>query len=104
VTPEAVQIKTIKADMKPPTILVSQTKAVLLMISGDPALQPIAKTGLSVVVNANLELYYHENGKTYYLFTGEQCCPLSDLKGTWEGNVKPPKEFETIPKDHPRLT
>jgi hypothetical protein len=100
--PQTVQIKSIKAEMKPPTILVSQTKAVLLMISGAPALQPIAKTGLSVVVNANLELYFYEKGKTYYLFTGEQWLAASDLKGKWEGNVRPPEAFEAIPKDHPK--
>jgi hypothetical protein len=102
VTPEAVRIKSIKAEMKPPAILVSQTPAVLLLISGDPALQPVGKTGLSAVINSNLELYYYEKEKTYYLFTGEQWLSASDLKGNWEGNIRPPQVFETIPKDHPK--
>jgi hypothetical protein len=98
VTPEVVRIKSIKAEMKPPTILVSQTPAVLLLISGAPALQPVGKTGLSAVINSNLELYFYEQGKTYYLFTGEQWLSASDLKGNWEGNIRPPQVFETIPK------
>jgi hypothetical protein len=102
VTPEAVRIKSIKADTKPPAILVSQTPAVLLLINGTPALQAVGKTGLSAVVNANLELYYHEEGKTYYLFTGEQWLSASDLKGNWSGNIRPPEVFGTIPKDHPK--
>jgi hypothetical protein len=102
VTPEAVRIKSIKAEMKPPAILVSQTPAVLLLISGAPALQPVGKTGLSAVINSNLELYYYEQGKTYYLFTGEQWLSASDLKGNWEGNIRPPQVFETIPKEHPK--
>jgi hypothetical protein len=102
VTPEAVRIKSIKAEAKPPAILVSQTPAVLLLISGAPALQPVGKTGLSAVINSNLELYYYEQGKTYYLFTGEQWLSASDLKGNWEGNIRPPEVFETIPKEHPK--
>jgi hypothetical protein len=102
VTPEVVRFKSIKAEMKPPTILVSQTPAVLLLISGAPALQPVGKTGLSAVINSNLELYFYEQGKTYYLFTGEQWLSASDLKGNWEGNIRPPQVFETIPKEHPK--
>jgi hypothetical protein len=102
VAPEAVRVKSIKADMKPPAILVSQTPAVLLLINGAPALQPVGNTGLSAVINSNLELYYYEKEKIYYLFTGEQWLSASDLKGNWEGNIRPPEVFETIPKDHPR--
>jgi hypothetical protein len=102
VSPEAVRIKSIKAEMKPPAILVSQTPAVLLLISGDPALQPVGKTALSTVINSNLDLFYYEKEKTYYLFTGEQWLSTSDLKGNWEGNIRPPAVFETIPKDHPK--
>ena len=102
VSPEAVRIKSIKAEMKPPAILVSQTPAVLLLISGQPALQPVGKTGLSAVINSNLDLYYYEKEKIYYLFTGEQWLSASDLKGNWEGNIRPPEVFETIPKDHPK--
>jgi hypothetical protein len=102
VNPEAVRIKSIKADTKPPAILVSQTPAVLLLINGAPALQPVGKTGLSAVINSNLDLYYYEKEKIYYLFTGEQWLSASDLKGNWEGNIRPPEVFETIPKDHPK--
>ena len=102
VTPEIVRVRSIKAEMQPPAILVSQSPAVLLLISGEPALQPVGKTGLSVVVNSNLDLFFYESEKTYYLFTGEQWLSARDLKGNWEGNIRPPQVFEAIPKDHPK--
>ena len=101
-TPEIVRVRSIKAEMAPPAILVSQSPALLLLINGDPALQPVGKTGLSVVVNSNLDLFFYESEKTYYLFTGEQWLSARDLKGNWEGNIRPPQVFEAIPKDHPK--
>jgi hypothetical protein len=102
INPEAIRVKSIKAEMQPPAILVSQSPAVLLLMNGDPTLQPVGKTGLSAVINSNLDLFYYQQDKTYYLFTGEQWLSASDLKENWEGNIRPPQAFETIPKEHPK--
>jgi len=100
--PEAVSIKSIHVNLKPPNIIVTQTPAVLLTIDGDPLLQPIGSTGLNFVANANMDLFYYPAMKKYYLFIGEQWLSASDLKGEWQNNIKPPNIFKEIPDDYER--
>jgi hypothetical protein len=100
--PEAVSIKSIHVNLKPPNIIVTQTPSVLLTIDGDPLLQPIGSTGLNFVANANMDLFYYPAMKKYYLFIGEQWLSASDLKGDWQKNITPPEIFKEIPDDYER--
>ena len=100
--PEAISVKKTKTNMDPPNILVTQDPAVLLMIVDDPVLQPIADTGLSFVANANMDLFYYDDLKTYYLFIGKQWLSATDLEKGWKNNITPPDIFSKIPDDYER--
>ena len=100
--PEAISVKKTSINMEPPNILFSQESAVLLIIVDAPVLQPIADTGLSFVANANMDLFYYDNLKTYYLFIGEQWLSATDLEKDWKNNTTPPDIFSKIPDDYER--
>lgn len=100
--PDAVSPKSIEVNLQPPRIIVSQTPAVLLTIDGDPLLQPIGKSGLSFVANANMDLFYYTAKNIYYLFIGEQWLSTSDLEANWLSNTPPGDIFKKIPDDYER--
>jgi len=90
----------VKVGKQVPEIIVRQGPAVLLIVDGDPLLQPLADTGLQVVINANGALFHDPESGIYYLFTGEQWLSTTDLDGTWEKNPDLPAGFTNIPDDH----
>ena len=100
--PDAISARKTNTKMDPPNILAVQEPAVLLMIVDDPVLQPIGETGLSFVANANMDLFYYNELKTYYLFIGEQWLSTTDLEKSWNNNIAPPDVFSQIPDDHER--
>jgi hypothetical protein len=100
--PEIMPVRKTKVKMDPPQIIVSQEPSVLLIVDGTPALQPIADTGLSFVVNANLDLFHVASLKKYYLFIGEQWLSSSTLDKAWQSNIIPPDAFKKIPDDYER--
>jgi hypothetical protein len=100
--PDAISTKKTLVNMEPPHILVSQEPAVMLIIVDDPVLQPIANTGLSLVANANMDLFYDDASKEYYLFIGEQWLSTTDLEKVWQNNITPSDSFNKIPDDYER--
>jgi hypothetical protein len=100
--PDIMPVRKTKVKMDPPQIIVSQEPAVLLIVDGAPALQPIADTGLSFVVNANMDLFHAASLKKYYLFIGEQWLSSSTLDKGWQNNIIPPDAFKKIPDDYER--
>jgi len=99
---EIMAVRKTKVKMDPPQIIVSQEPSVLLIVDGAPALQPIADTGLSFVVNANMDLFHAASLKKYYLFIGEQWLSSSTLDKGWESNITPPDTFKKIPDNYER--
>ena len=99
---EIMTVRKTKVKMDPPQIIVSQEPSVLLIVDGAPALQPIADTGLSFVVNANMDLFHAASLKKYYLFIGEQWLSSSTLDKGWESNITPPDAFKKIPDNYER--
>ena len=100
--PNAISTKKTSVNMDPPNILLSQEPAVMLIIVDDPVLQPISGAGLSLVANANMDLFYEDTSKKYYLFIGEQWLSTTDLGKAWQSNVTPPDSFIKIPDDFER--
>jgi hypothetical protein len=100
--PEIMAVRKTKVNMDPPQIIVSHEPSVLLIVDGAPALQPIEDTGLSFVVNANMDLFYAASFKKYYLFIGEQWLSSSTLAKGWQSNIIPPDAFKKIPDDYER--
>ncbi len=99
---EIMAVRKTKVKMDPPQIIVSQEPSVLLIVDGAPALQPIADTGLSFVVNANMDLFHAASLKKYYLFIGEQWLSSSTLDKGWKSNITPPDAFKKIPDNYER--
>jgi hypothetical protein len=101
--PEIISVRKTNVRMAPPQIMVSYKPAVLLIVDGDPVLQPIADLDLSFVANANMDLFYVASLKKYYLFIGEQWLSSSALDKEWKSNIRPPDVFKKIPDDYERV-
>jgi hypothetical protein len=100
--PDAAPVRSVRVSTKAPKIFLGKAPTVLLLIEGEPLLQAIEGTGLKVVINANLDLYYDTGHSTYYLFIGEQWLSAPDAKGPWKSNAEPSAAFRDIPDAHRR--
>ncbi len=85
--------------MEPPEILVSEVPAILVLVDGEPALQPIASTPLSYVVNTNWDLLFHRSSSEYYLRNEDAWLATDSLGGEWRGGYPLPPGFDQLPSD-----
>ncbi len=63
-----VPVRSVTGGTQPPTILVSTSPAIVLLVDGKPVLAPIQGTTLQYVVNTNWDLFY--DNSDYYLLNG----------------------------------
>jgi hypothetical protein len=80
-----------------PTIFVSTSPAIVLMVDGKPVLAPIQGLKMQYVVNTNWDLFY--DGSEYYLLSGKSWLKSKDLFGPWAGTTKLPADMSLLPAD-----
>jgi hypothetical protein len=90
-----VPVHSIQADTKPPTILVSTTPAIMLLVEGKPVLAPIQGTSLKYVVNTNWDLFH--DGSDYYLLNDKTWLKSRELSGPWKVTATLPPDFSKLP-------
>jgi hypothetical protein len=73
-----------------PEILVSTSPAVLLAYQGEPQIQPVSNSELSLVVNTAHLVVYDGGGKNYYLAHGSYWYQAREVMGPWEAIANPP--------------
>src|SRR4030095_6509281 len=83
----------------PPTIFVSDRPASLLIFDGDPVLAPIAGTTLSFVVNTNWDVFFDNDGMTWYWLNNGGWLAARNVKGTCSPAVRLPSAFSGLPSD-----
>jgi hypothetical protein len=81
----------------PPQIFYSTTPAILLMVQGDPVLNPIEKTDLQSVVNTNWDLFFEKSKKTYYLLANTTWMTSTSLAGPWTTTKTLPRDMAKLP-------
>jgi hypothetical protein len=80
-----------------PTILVSESPAIVLVVEGKPILAPIPGTSLQYAINTNWNLFYDESD--YYLLDGKTWLKSKQLDGHWAVAKKLPTDMARLPAD-----
>jgi hypothetical protein len=88
-------VRSIAANSEVPSILVSTTPSVVLMVDGKPVLVPIQGTTLQYVVNTNWNLFF--DNSDYYLLTDKAWLTSKELRGPWIATVKLPADMAKLP-------
>jgi hypothetical protein len=81
----------------PPTIFYSAQPAILLIVEGEPVLNPIQGTNLTSVVNTNWDLFQETATKRYYLLYSTGWLTANDLKGPWTTTQAVPPDMAKLP-------
>ncbi|WP_136658055.1 hypothetical protein [Nitratireductor sp. XY-223] len=85
-----------------PAVYYSDKPAELVVIDGQPQLQPVANTSLRWVSNANSDLFFDQANSTWYFLASGRWFSASDLKGPWAfASENLPADFRNIPDGEP---
>jgi hypothetical protein len=86
-----------------PTVFVTTTPAELILLTGEPAYQPVAGTGLQWVSNTDSDVFrMGQAGALYFLVAG-RWFSAPDFTGPWTfATPAMPEDFKKIPLEHPR--
>ncbi|MCX6627615.1 MAG: hypothetical protein NTW28_08300 [Candidatus Solibacter sp.] len=88
-----------------PSVFVTQKPSELVLLNGEPKLQPIPGTMLSEVGNTESPLFFDNNPKTYYFLTSGRWFKNQQLRGIWEyASDKLPTDFAKIPATDPKAS
>lgn len=88
-------------DLHAPKVYYTENAAELILIDGEPRLEPVVGS-ISAVVNTQSDVFFHEPTKTYYFLVAGRWFETADLTGYWRRVSKIPPEFASIPGDHPK--
>ncbi len=85
-----------------PAVFYSDKPAELILIKGAPKLQAIPNTKLEWVANANTDLFYDTDNKTWYFLTSGRWFKAKELEGSWIfASNSLPDDFRRIPGGEP---
>lgn len=82
---------------KPPRLFTSDRDAVLVLVDGEPILEPVEGTGLMAVSNTPSDLFWHTAGSAFYLRVEEGWMSAFKLEEAWEPSGTLPDDFAAIP-------
>ena len=86
-----------------PRVFVSEKPAELILIDGEPKLDPIKGTKLSWVTNTDSDLFRSAGDQRYYYLVSGRWFRASRLEGPWTfATTDLPADFSRIPVDHPQ--
>jgi len=81
----------------PPTIFYTAKPSILLIVEGDPVLNPIENTNLASVINTNWDLFQEKTTKQYYLMYSTGWLTAASLNGPWKTTQKLPPDMVKLP-------
>ncbi|WP_353064182.1 hypothetical protein RBB77_00250 [Tunturibacter psychrotolerans] len=88
-------VRSISESPEVPSILVTMSPAIVLVVDGKPVLAPIEGTSLEYVVNTNWDLFFDKSD--YYLLSGKTWLKAKDLRGPWAVTAKLPPDMAKLP-------
>lgn len=91
-----------KLNLEPPLIFHSDSRAILVLVLGDPKLEPAAgdDPSLLFVRNTNWDILFDATSSSYFLLNGNQWLTSRDLvKGPWQAATALPDSFKNLPAD-----
>jgi hypothetical protein len=85
-------------------VLVTNKPSELIVISGEPQLQPIPNTRLMWVSNTECDLFFYTEARQFFFLTSGRWFRTTGLKSNqWTAATSAlPEDFKRIPPDHPR--
>jgi hypothetical protein len=89
--------KQVEVKLEPPTILVSNQPAVLVIVDGEPILYDVENTELQKVVNTNWDLFFDKKDKRYWLRNNRTWLSAKMLTDPWKVEKKTPGDFSKLP-------
>jgi hypothetical protein len=89
--------KPVHVKSEPPTIFVSETPAILLLVDGEPLYSPIEGTSLEFVINTNWDLFRDKAGSELYLLNEQMWLKAPSLDGPWTRTSTLPADFSKLP-------
>jgi len=83
-----IEVTDLKND--PPTVIYRKHPALLVLIDGEPKLQPIEKSKVLRVINSPMYIVYESSLKSYYLKIGDEWFASAKARGDWRTVNQPP--------------
>lgn len=90
----------VNLNMDPPEIFYSRKPTILVIIQGEPKLQPVeaGKNDLMFVTNTNWDIFYDVSTQQYYLLNQESWLSTKDLtNGPWVSPTTLPAGMSSLP-------
>ena len=84
----SIEVTDLKND--PPTVFYRKHPALLVLIDGEPKLQPINNSKVMRVINSPMYIIYESTLKSYYLKIGDEWFASPKAKGEWRSVTQPP--------------
>jgi hypothetical protein len=81
----------------PPPVFYSAKPAILLIVDGEPAVNPVDNTDLQSIVNTNWDLFVEKSTKRYFLLATTGWLTANDLKGPWTPTQTLPPDMAKLP-------
>ncbi|MCW5966624.1 MAG: hypothetical protein KIT83_21480 [Bryobacterales bacterium] len=89
-------------DRSIPKVFFTEQAAELVLLEGDPVLEPIDGLELAWVRNTASDLFYHTGEKRYYLVIAGRWFTAAKPEDYWRSATTLPDALSRIPEDHPR--
>jgi len=92
----------VELNLEPPKIFYSSKPAILVMLLGEPQLQPVVKDKMDLMfaVNTNLDIFYDTAGQRYYLLNHDNWLTASNMiTGPWTPAGTLPAGLSSLPQD-----
>jgi hypothetical protein len=90
-------LNTVPVRTAPPTIFVSQKKALLITLDGHPVLAPVKNTKVKYVVNTNWPIFQDPATSHYYLLDSKHWLSSPAISGPWVADVAPASWLPLVP-------
>lgn len=90
----------VKVNLDPPPIYVSEEPTILLMFMGPPAFKPVPGLTIQFATNTNWDVFLDPAASRYYLLNGQGWITTLDLeKGPWSTAATIPSDLSKLPAD-----
>jgi hypothetical protein len=90
--------RSVKVNLDPPPIYMSQEPAILLIFMGEPVFKPIQGLSLQFATNTNWDVFLDKGTGRYFLLNGQGWITTRDLQhGPWDTALTIPSDIGKLP-------
>lgn len=93
------QVPTVTLKTEAPRIFISNTRALLIQVDGEPVFAKIKDTDLEFIINSNFPVFHDRDKKDFYVFSGKQWLMAKDPEAMWIRAATLPKDMYKVKAD-----